>query len=117
MRLIPGAVSQVQYGGVNYTASAASVTVTSVEPASGDSYGGQAVLIKGSGFTGSPTVTIGGNSPSSVVVTSSEILTVTTPAGTAGKVDVVVDGVTLSNGFIYRGGTYTLRNATVTVVM
>lgn len=86
---------------------APALTVTAIFPSSGDSIGGKTLDITGTGFAGTPTVTVGGNAATNVVVNSATSITCTTPAGTAGLVSVVVDGVTLSNVYIYRGGTYT----------
>lgn len=88
------------------------VTVTSIFPASGDSIGGKTLDITGTGFESGMNVTVGGNAATSVVVNSSTSITCSTPAGTAGLVGVSVDGVTLSNVYIYRGGTYNRPSVT-----
>lgn len=77
-------------------------TVTSVAPSLGDiSGGGQLVTIAGTGFTGSPTVTFGGSSATSVTVVNSTTITCIIPAHASGLVDVAVGAGTLSNGFEY----------------
>lgn len=81
------------------------LSISSIDPTTGDEVGGTAVAIYGSGFAAGATVTIGGNAATSVVVVDSSTITCETPAGTAGSVDVVVtvdgDSVTLVNGFEY----------------
>ncbi|WP_255447575.1 IPT/TIG domain-containing protein [Schumannella sp. 10F1B-5-1] len=62
----------------------------SVSPASGPDTGEQAVTITGTGFTGATGVTIGGTAATNVTVVSDTQITATTPAHTAGVVDVVV---------------------------
>lgn len=80
-------------------------TVTSISPSSGPSSGGTSVTIKGTGFVGGTTVTIGGSTLGSLTIQSSTTITGTTPAGNAGPADVVVANVngssTLSGGFTY----------------
>lgn len=79
------------------------ISVTSVNPTSGPTSGGTTVTINGSNFntgtTTNTTVTFGGNAATIVSLTASQIV-VTTPAHTAGAVDVVVSNPT--------GGTSTL---------
>jgi uncharacterized protein DUF6519/IPT/TIG domain-containing protein len=64
--------------------------VTSVAPASGVLYGGTLVTIAGSGFTGASEVLFGGNAGLGLTVTSDTSLTVFTPPGPAGEVQVTV---------------------------
>jgi IPT/TIG domain len=80
--------------------------VISISPTSGPTSGGTSVTISGTGFSTGATVTLGGTAATNVTVVSSVSITATTPAHTAGTVDVVVtnsDGQndTLSNGFTY----------------
>src|SRR4029077_14703563 len=80
-------------------------TVTSVSPTSGSSAGGTTITIAGSDFR-SPSVTVGGNAATGVVVNSSTQLTAKTPAHATGLVDITVtdsDGqhATLPVGFSY----------------
>lgn len=77
-------------------ASAATPTVTGVSPASGPTSGGQTVVISGSGFTGATEVDFGGSCPSgnaapSFTVNNDGQITATSPAGSAGTVDVQVN--------------------------
>ena len=81
-------------------------TVSSVTPSSGSINGGDSVTITGTNFYGTPTVTFGGTASSSVTLVDSNTLSVTTPAGSAGAVDVVVtnpdsQSATLTGGFTY----------------
>ena len=81
-------------------------TLASVSPGDGPVAGGTVVQVNGSNFLPTPTVTFGGASATAVVYDSPTQLHATTPAGTAGPVDVVVtnpDGqsVKLSGGYTY----------------
>jgi len=75
--------------GALYTHQAAP-TVTSISPSSGSLTGGQPVTVKGTGFTGVTSVTIGGTAATAVIVTGSTSLTAITPAGSAGTASVLV---------------------------
>jgi hypothetical protein len=68
----------------------ANVVVTGVGPDSGPTTGGTTVSVSGSGFTGATSVTFGGVGGSGLSVQSNTSLTVTSPPGAAGTVDVVV---------------------------
>lgn len=63
--------------------------VTGVSPTSGPTQGGQQVVVTGSSFDTSPTVTFGG-AEATVTQASSGILVVQTPPHSSGDVDVVV---------------------------
>ena len=74
---------------------------TALDPA-----GGQSLVINGTGFNPSLTVTIGGTTCSSITRNSSEQLTVTTPAKSAGSQAVVItntDGGSASTNVSYNG--------------
>jgi hypothetical protein len=71
-----------------YTAAAAP-SVTGVSPNTGDSGGGTAVTVTGSGFTGATAVSFGGVA-ASFTVNSDTSLSATAPAQAAGTVDVTV---------------------------
>ncbi len=81
-------------------------TISGIEPASGPTGGGTTVTITGTEFTSGFAVTIGGAAATNVTLVSSTKLTATTPAHTAGAVDVVVinpEGLsaTLAGGYTY----------------
>ncbi|MGE3076519.1 MAG: IPT/TIG domain-containing protein [Dehalococcoidia bacterium] len=63
--------------------------ITSISPASGPLAGGTTVIITGTGFTGATGVTFGGVA-AAITNTTSTSITVTSPAHTAGTVDVAV---------------------------
>ncbi|MBI2550208.1 IPT/TIG domain-containing protein [Candidatus Woesearchaeota archaeon] len=80
-------------------------SIASVTPNSGSTVGGTAVVISGSDFGATPSVTFGG-AAASVSSSTSDTINVVTPAHAAGAVNVVVtnpDGQfsTLVNGFTY----------------
>lgn len=80
--------------------------ITDIDPDEGPEAGGTSVTITGTDFQTGATVTIGGNAATSVVVVDPTEITCTTPAGTAGAVDVVVTNPdtgtdTLVGGFTY----------------
>ncbi|MGW4461293.1 IPT/TIG domain-containing protein [Micromonospora sp. NPDC004704] len=81
-------------------------TITDVVPDTGPTSGGTSVTITGTGFTGATGVTFGGNLGTNLVVNpGGTSLTVTTPAGPVGPVDVVVllegPDATAPDGFTY----------------
>jgi LPXTG-motif cell wall-anchored protein len=66
-------------------------TITGVDPAQGPTSGGTAVTVTGTGLTGATDVTFGGIPGTNLVVNpAGTSLTVTTPPGPVGPVDVVV---------------------------
>ena len=83
-------------GGTSATSSAdqftyvAVPTVTSISPTSGPTSGGTSVTITGTGFTSSATVDFGSTAATSVTYNSSTSLTATSPAESAGTVNVTV---------------------------
>ena len=74
----------------HFTFQAPAPSVSSVSPSSGPVAGGQTVTITGNYVTGATAVKFGGVNAASFSVTSSSTITATTPAGTAGTVDVTV---------------------------
>ena len=67
--------------------------ISSVSPATGPVAGGTALTISGKNFLGTTGVTVGGVAATGVTVTNAGTqITCTTPAGTAGQQDVVVQG-------------------------
>ena len=64
--------------------------VTHVNPHRGSTSGGTAVTISGSNLSGASVVDFGANPATDVTVITSHLLTATSPAGSAGPVDVTV---------------------------
>lgn len=71
------------------SAAATPPTVTGVSPTSGSTAGGASVVITGTNFTGATAVNFGATAASYVVNSATQI-TATSPAGTAGLVDITV---------------------------
>jgi len=65
-------------------------TVTSISPSAGAITGGTAVTITGTNFTGATAVKFGATNAASFTVDSATQITATSPAGSAGAVDVTV---------------------------
>jgi len=80
--------------------------VHTVSRASGTASGGTSVVIHGSGFVSTPTVTFGGVAATSVSLLGVGTLTATTPAHTAGVVDVRVTNPSAAFGTLGSGFTY-----------
>lgn len=81
-------------------------TITTISPTTGSLLGGTTVTITGTGFQSGATVTFGGAVALNVTVTGGTTITATTPAHSAGTVNVTVtnpDGstVTQTGGFTY----------------
>ena len=70
----------------------AAPTVAGISPSVGPAAGGTSVTITGTGFTGATAVDFGTIAAKSVVVNSATEITATSPAATAGTVDVTVIG-------------------------
>jgi Domain of unknown function (DUF1929)/IPT/TIG domain len=81
-------------------------TVTSLNPNTGPTAGGNGLTITGTGFQAGATVSLGGTAATGVTVASSTSIVATAPAHAAGAVDVVItnpDGQsgTLPGGYSY----------------
>src|SRR5262249_51802638 len=100
-------------GGFTYTAAAPAPTVSSVSPSSGPGSGGTPVAIAGTGFSAGATVTFGGTAAANISVTSSTSISATTPAHSAGAVNVVVTNADGQSGSLPGGFTYTNPPPTV----
>jgi hypothetical protein len=81
-------------------------TITSILPNSGSTNGGTTVILTGTSFAGTTSVTFGGTNVTSYTVVSNTQITCVTPSRViAGQVNVVVTNpvnpVTFTNGFTY----------------
>ncbi len=74
----------------DFTYTGTSPMVGSVSPSTGPVGGGTTVVITGSGFTGATSVSFGGTAAGSFAVNTDSQITVTSPAHTAGTVNVFV---------------------------
>jgi hypothetical protein len=93
-------------GNCVFTAVLPAPTISLVSPASGLTTGGTSVTITGTNFQSGATVTFGGTASPLVSFVSSTQLTATTPARSAGLINVVVtnpdaQGVTATNAFTF----------------
>ncbi len=68
----------------------AAPTVSAVSPTSGPVTGGTSVTITGTNFTGATAVKIGANNAINVTIVNATTITASTPAGSAGTVDITV---------------------------
>ncbi len=82
-------------------------TVTSITPNTGTANGGTGVTITGTGFFSGATVSLGGTAATNVTVASSTSITATTPAHTAGAVNILVTNTDGQSGLLSNGYTYT----------
>lgn len=83
-------------------------TLTSISPVSGPTAGGTVVTVLGASFRSGMRVRFGPNFGTNVIVNSTSVLTVRTPPGPSGPVDVVLlnpdnETATLVGGFTYVG--------------
>ena len=95
------------------------LSVNSVSPSSGDTTGGTVVTVAGNNFASGATVSFGGTSASNVSFISSTQLTATTPAHTAGSVNVSVtnpDGASTSLAGAFSFGTTSLKVSAVSPI-
>ncbi|MEU8569588.1 IPT/TIG domain-containing protein [Streptomyces pathocidini] len=83
-------------------------TITTIAPNQGSTDGGTIVTITGTNLTTTQSVTFDGNTAPGLQINNDTEIVVTTPAGTAGAVDVVVttsgNSVTSIGGFTYVAG-------------
>ncbi|MBL7664725.1 MAG: IPT/TIG domain-containing protein [Bacteriovoracaceae bacterium] len=91
--------------GYNYVAAP---TVTSVLPVGGNTAGGTAVTITGTGFLTGATVDFGGAGCTGVTVVSATSITCTTAAHAAGAVAITVTNTDTQNGNLAAAYTYAL---------
>ncbi len=71
-------------------ATAAGPTVTALSPSTGPTSGGTSVVVTGTNFTGATAVKFGTVAATNFTVNSATQITATSPAGTAGVIDVTV---------------------------
>jgi hypothetical protein len=86
------------------------VTVTSVSPAQGSTFGGTQVTISGANFGAAPSVTIGGAAATAVTVTNTTTIVATTAPHSAGAANVVVNTADGKSGTLTNGYTYVAQN-------
>ncbi len=101
---VPSVAKIVRMGG---TAANPAPTMSSISPNAGTSVGGTPVTITGTGFLAGATVMFGGTTASDVTVASGTTITATTPAHTAGSVNVVVSNSDTQSGTLANGYTFT----------
>ena len=87
--------------------SPSSPKISKVSPSAGSIGGGETVVISGTGFTEGVTVTFGEKPAGTSTFINSTTVNAVTPAGSAGKVDIVVTNKdkgrdTLKEGFTYQ---------------
>lgn len=98
---------------MQFTYDGAHISVTSVSPSIGSSFGGTLVAVSGNGFLSGAVVMFGSTPGTSVSVTSPTLLTVVAPTGTFGAVVNVV--VTNASGASASAqGVYTFGSSTGT---
>ncbi len=103
-----------------YTYIAVAPTITAVSPTSGPMSGGTTITITGKNFTPTTTVSVGGISATSVVVSNATTLTAVTPAYVSGQLtkDISINNgnsnATLSSSFTYIAPAPTLVSITPT---
>ncbi len=90
-------------------------TVISIAPTSGTTAGGTSVTITGTGFMSGASATFGTAAATNVVVVSSTSITATTPAHTAGAVNVAVTNTDSQSGTLTNGYTYNSSSPPPTV--
>jgi phosphatidylinositol-3-phosphatase len=102
----PGGQSATLTNGFTYGAPPAP-TVSGISPNTGSTAGGTSVTISGTNFSSGATVSIGLTAATNVVVVNSTTITATTPAHSAGTVNVVVTNSDAQSGTLVNGFTYT----------
>jgi hypothetical protein len=106
--------------GTTTTVASSGPVVSSVSPATGSTAGGDSVTITGTGFTGATSVMFGTVAGTNVVVNGDTSITVTSPAGSAGQVDITVvtpsgtSAVVTGDEFTYAASSGTTTTTTTT---
>jgi Big-like domain-containing protein/IPT/TIG domain-containing protein len=93
--------------GANSAPPPSAPTVTGIAPSSGPTTGGTSVTITGTGFQAGATVKLGGTLATNITISSSTSISATTPAHSAGVVDVQVTNTDNQSGTLTSGFTYT----------
>lgn len=101
---VPSVAKMVRMGG---TAANPAPAVSSISPNAGTSVGGTPVTITGTGFLAGATVMFGGTSASDATVVNGTTITATTPAHSAGSVNVAVTNSDTQSGTLANGYTFT----------
>ena len=83
-------VTWIPNGTVSITVISSTPTVTSLSPASGGTSGGTTVSVTGTNFAGTTAVKFGSTNATGFTVNSATSITATSPAGSAGTVNVTV---------------------------
>lgn len=93
-------VSTAQTASATATITASTLAVSSLNPSSGSAAGGNTVVITGTGFTGTPSVTVGGTpiAAGSITLDSATQITVTLPTRTGNDKTVGAQAVVVSIG-------------------
>lgn len=99
-----------------YTYTTPTPVIASLTPTMGSVSGGTVVVITGTDLTNVTSVTFGGTAGTSMTVDSATQITVTTPAGSAGAVDVVVSDGTNPDSTLTGGFTYTAAMPVITSI-
>jgi hypothetical protein len=100
-------------GGFTFTGTSPAPTVTSVNPASGPTAGGTAVVISGTNFLAGASVSFGGTPASGVAVDSANTIIAVSPLHAAGAVDVAVTNPDNQSGLLPAGYTYQAQGCTL----
>ncbi len=87
---VPGANAVVGIGNIRLTVTSPAPTVTGLSPNSGPAGGGTSVTLTGTNFTGATAVQFGAVAASSFTVVNATTITATSPAGSAGSMNVRV---------------------------
>lgn len=99
--------STMLWNGFTYgsSPSVSSPSVSTAAPASGSTNGGESVTITGTALSTAATVTFGGSPASRITVVNDETITVVTPRGLAGRVNIAVvtngGAANLADSFTY----------------
>ncbi|MEX2230384.1 MAG: IPT/TIG domain-containing protein [Dehalococcoidia bacterium] len=113
----PDGLSATMHNGFTYSATPPDpLTISSVSPGISAANGGTTIAISGTGFIDGMAVSFGNYPAAGVVLQSSTLMLVTTPAGPTGTVSIIVTDpsgrAALSNGFSFAGAVTTTPTTT-----